>query len=51
MKVGKSSYDAFVGIRLSDSDGYTIVEHVWCESENSKWVTQKVPTGQSIVGI
>ena len=51
MKVGKSSYDAFVGIRLSDSDGYIIAEHIWCESENSKWVTQKVPEGQDIVGI
>ena len=52
MKVGKSSYDSFVGIRLSDSDGYIIVEHVWCESsDNSKWVSQKVPEGQDIVGL
>ena len=52
MKVGKSSYDSFVGIRLSDSDGYIIVEHIWCESsDNSKWVSQKVPEGQEIVGL
>ena len=52
MKVGKSGYDAFTGIRLSDENGNTIVEKTWFEtSDLSKWVSQKVPKGNDIVGI
>ena len=51
MKVGKSGYDSFTGIRLTDNNGDIIVEEVWFETDNSKWVTQKVPEGNDVIGI
>ena len=49
MKVGQNAYDSFTGFKLND--GY-IADVVWSEtSENAKWVTQRVPDGNEIIGI
>ena len=51
MKVGKSGYDSFTGIRLTDEYGDIIIEETWFETDLSKWVTQKVPKGNDVIGL